>query len=598
MGMIGTTFGVKTMKTRWWPFFGVIAFLLLVFGLDMAQARSNRGDTVVIYEYELSPGARRHLKALRHRWKGDNKWRYSPPRIRIKRQRAVPDHVGRIIVNHEAPPSPAKKRIPDRVRAGRIHRLAVKSFSMIGTLSKLYAAPAQPDAPESWAPFSRGDLASLKDDKLKLAQTVPETSSIKFEADRPKPRKKPPTRVTKKTRAHKAVDRRHAISRRKLARFLTARRIRRIKGNVVRVRTRRKRLAIHTTLSPGLHRYLVERLKRSRVVRAAAVLLDPVTGRVLALADYDAFRSRRHRCLDATLAASVFKIVTATAAIEDRAMGPGTKVVFRGDRYTLYASQISPRLTGYLRKTTLSRSFAQSINPVFGRIGLYWLGRTSLYYHSRLLGFNKAIPFEMFLRRSRMIIPFNRRGIAGVASGLNKTTTITPLHAALIAATFVNNGVMVVPRIVDRVIDHRGRLVYSSQKKVIGWPVAQRTARQMRRLMIATVKRGTGARAFMAASLDPVLSRLYIGGKSGTLNSKDQTMKYDWFVGFAKEKRVIGPKKSVAFAVLMVHSRRFGRGVSSKVIAREAIKRHFTRVFRMRRQRPAVVRRTTSSPGR
>jgi hypothetical protein len=86
-------------------------------------------------------------------------------------------------------------------------------------------------------------------------------------------------------------------------------------------------------------------------------------------------------------------------------------------------------------------------------------------------------------------------------------------------------------------------------------------------LMAATITDGTGRKRFSDAKNHRILSRLLLGGKSGSIN--DETgARVDWFVAFAIPRQDGGPG-SLALAAVVVH-----QGVvraSSQELVRKAI---------------------------
>jgi membrane carboxypeptidase/penicillin-binding protein len=52
--------------------------------------------------------------------------------------------------------------------------------------------------------------------------------------------------------------------------------------------------------------------------------------------------------------------------------------------------------------------------------------------------------------------------------------------------------------------------------------------------MRTTIDKGTCRKAFRGYQRDRVLSKLAIGGKTGSINNKTNDIRFDWFVGFAQ----------------------------------------------------------------
>ena len=197
------------------------------------------------------------------------------------------------------------------------------------------------------------------------------------------------------------------------------------------------RLTVEVPLDTRLQKYIFYLLGRSLTHQAAVVVLRPKTGQILAMADYekDSEGEGENLYLKADFpAASLFKIVSAAAAIEARGFTPGKTVVFRGMKHTLYNSQLRQQEGRYSRKTSFRRAFAGSINPVFGKIGIYDLGSEFMREYANRFLYNQQIPFDLPVAASSIRIPADDFGLAEIASGFNRRTRISPLHASLITA--------------------------------------------------------------------------------------------------------------------------------------------------------------------
>jgi cell division protein FtsI/penicillin-binding protein 2 len=328
---------------------------------------------------------------------------------------------------------------------------------------------------------------------------------------------------------------------------------------------------VHTTLEPGLQQHLSERLDRKNSRAIGIVALDPADGRVLAMVGYDRTDPAANPCLDSRFpAASVFKIVTAAAALEARDLEPHSVMRWDGGKYTLYKSQLRPTVSRRPNQLTFKESFAQSVNPVFGRLGAHLLGRDLLANYAEAFGFNQEIEFDLPVRPSRLDIADNAFGLAEVASGFNRTTRISPLHGALMAAAVVNAGRLVEPAVVDRVTDAAGRTVYQRRSATGERVIDARTAAELREMMRATVQSGTAYKEFHRHHADRVLAQLEIGGKTGSMGDDDPDMRYDWFVGFARSRQM---DRQMVFAVVVVHEDYIGTRAAG--YAAMAIREHF-----------------------
>lgn len=332
-----------------------------------------------------------------------------------------------------------------------------------------------------------------------------------------------------------------------------------------------RQLAVDSSIDEALQQHLNKRLyeKTSRYI--AIVVMEAASGRILALVGFAKGDKEGHPCLNSQFpAASVFKIVTAGAAIEHCRLSSRSTLTYNGAKHTLYKSQIKDIDNRWTHRTTLAASFAQSVNPVFGKLGRHCLGREALARYAQAFGFNRPIAFELTLPASRALVTEEPYQWAEVASGFNRSTVISPLHGALIAAVPANAGLLVEPTIVDRITGPGGRLLYRADQGHPARAVTPQTAEEVERLMQETVRRGTARKIFRRRSKDPVLSQLIIGGKTGSIDNAGHDARYDWFVGFAQHERM---QMALAVSVVVAHEKYIGRRAGE--YARMAMKEFF-----------------------
>jgi cell division protein FtsI/penicillin-binding protein 2 len=273
-------------------------------------------------------------------------------------------------------------------------------------------------------------------------------------------------------------------------------------------------------------------------------------------------------------AASIFKIVTASAAVEAAGLSPDSSLVYNGRKHTLYKSQLKRQNNRHSNHTTLRDSFAQSINPVFGKIGSLRLGKTEIEKYAEALGFNREIPFDLPLKPSELHLSDEPYRLAEVASGFNRETTLSPLHGAVIVATLLNGGQRVTPTIVDRITDPNGAAVYNRPSSAANRALAPETSEALRKMMTATISAGTGKRAFRGYRRDKVLSRLTLGGKTGSIFNKAGDARFDWFVGYAQDEK---QAKSLAVSVVVAHEEYIGTRAAQ--YARMVMREYFADYF-------------------
>jgi cell division protein FtsI/penicillin-binding protein 2 len=338
----------------------------------------------------------------------------------------------------------------------------------------------------------------------------------------------------------------------------------------------RGKLATETSINVDLQNYTVNLLHRSQTLRAAVIVLRPDNGQVLAMANYDrqVGGETENICLEADFpAASLFKIVASAAAIEAKDFSPDKVLYFRGKKYTLYKNQLKPYKGTYVRKATFKEAFSGSINPVFGKIGIYDLGRDLLAEYADRFHFNHEIPFDLPLAKSRIQVPGDAFGLAEIASGFNKKTLISPLHAALITATVANAGIMMKPWLVKAIKDESNGILYEWKPSSLSAPITEETAKTLKILMKETVRRGTCRKAFYPLRRKKLFKNIELGAKTGTINDPLDQFKFDWVTAFALPSN---GNDGICIAVLAVHGEKLG--VRAKDIARYIINHHFYRL--------------------
>jgi peptidoglycan glycosyltransferase len=337
--------------------------------------------------------------------------------------------------------------------------------------------------------------------------------------------------------------------------------------NLFPIRRNDIELTVQTTIVPKLQKYIYHLLERSQAEKAAVVVLRPRDGRVLAMVSYRKDgETGDNLCLASRFpAASLFKIVSAAAAIEKAHFTPDRMITFVGRAHTLYRNQLTKKVNRYSTTVTFRKAFATSINPVFGKLGIYILGRRTVVDYAQKFFFNRAILFDLPLSPSVIDVPEDPYGIAEVTSGFNRRTLISPFHAALLACAVANGGKVMKPWVINE-IRGEARSVYQAHPDVLGIPIAAKTAQYLQAMMHDTVRYGTCRKSFWHLQRKRRFRGLNLGAKTGTINDSSDLHKYDWITAYAMPK---DNSDGICLAVLEVHGRKLG--VRSREIARAII---------------------------
>ena len=337
-------------------------------------------------------------------------------------------------------------------------------------------------------------------------------------------------------------------------------------------------LTVTTTLDLELQALLISEFKRNIARKrgtpryVAAVAMDPATGRILSMAGFSKDEGITNPSLEAAYpAASIFKIITASAAAEKLGLTPRSTLSFNGGKYTLYKRQLNEKKNKYTNTISFRDSFAQSVNPVFGKLGALKLKKENLSGYADRFLFNQDIAFDLPVEKSILAIGEEPYQWAEVACGFNRVTRISPLHGALIGATAVTGGKIPAPYLVDSVTTDGGEELSVPRPPTLGRAVPQQVSSTLNELMQRTIRSGTARKSFAGYRRDPVLKNLTLGGKTGSISNKARDVRVDWFVGFAKEKKT---GRSMAIAVVVGHQAYIGTRASA--YARKAITCYFS----------------------
>ena len=328
--------------------------------------------------------------------------------------------------------------------------------------------------------------------------------------------------------------------------------------------------ALKTTLVLSLQEAAVRVLGDNT---GAVVMLDPRNGDVLAMASTNAIANpATSSAAMAKLSAdkslpllpratygryvpgSIFKIVTATAALGSGAISPSTS----------YKEQPAAEKTGLLvsgfrvhdghHAVTGSTALAfdeaveVSCNIYFALTGLR-TGGAQLAEWAGKFGFGDPLPFDLPTQASQVTSGGGSFGggfsddveLANAAYGQGETL-VTPLQMALVAATVANGGVLMTPHLVLSATGKSGTttIAPSAWRQVMSAGVASQIAVAMR----LAVNGSLGQQYTFGAKVPG----LVVAGKSGTAELDPGNDPHSWFIGFAPFDN-----PQVAIAVLVEH---------------------------------------------
>ncbi|HEY3593628.1 MAG TPA: penicillin-binding transpeptidase domain-containing protein, partial [Polyangiaceae bacterium] len=302
---------------------------------------------------------------------------------------------------------------------------------------------------------------------------------------------------------------------------------------------------------------------------AGAVVIDVATGRVKVWANHVERGPKRDICAEANApAASIFKIVTASALVETAGLTPDETQCYSGGESRITAADLVDNPRRDRLCATLGEALGKSINTIFARLTLKHLKPTELVDMASSMGIGKPVPFDVTVADSTLNIPDSELGYARTSAGF-WNSTLSPFEAAVIASTIAKHGQIVRPVLVESMTDASGSTLYRAPQHLdVRRPMKVATADAVATMMETTVTHGTCSRAFHDGQGRPFLPNIGVGGKTGTLSSPDGSLLYTWFVGFAPSST-----PEVAIAVLVVNGANFR--AKANVVARDVLRAYF-----------------------
>lgn len=290
------------------------------------------------------------------------------------------------------------------------------------------------------------------------------------------------------------------------------------------------------TVRPALQQYLDDIYERWGPDYAAFFVMDAGTGAVLAYADFVRHVGddvHGHLALHALFpAASVFKVVTAAAALDQGMVQPDSIMPYNGKSTSLYKKQVLQHKDHkWTRRPTLRKAFATSVNTVFARLGVYQLGADDLNEYAWRFAFNRYdVLTDLPIDLGRSDVENDQWVLAEVASGWTRRNTLSPVHGAMIASAVATDGRIAIPYYVERLNNRYGWPVYVGEPRYLPHAIGPDTVAKMRALMRETVIRGSARRSFRGFSGGDDIE---VGGKTGSLTGDHPAGRTEWFVGYA-----------------------------------------------------------------
>ena len=301
-----------------------------------------------------------------------------------------------------------------------------------------------------------------------------------------------------------------------------------------------------------------------------AVIMDPHTGEILALANYPVFNpnvysrfsdlERRNRCIqDLYEPGSTFKIVTAGAALEEGIMSPDDPIDVSAGLIR-FGSRVIDDMHRY-GVLTFTDVIVKSSNVGAIKIGLK-LGPERLGKYVSRFGFGQTL-LPDFKGENPGIVwnpaKLDPSALASVSMGYQ--VGVTPVQMASAVSSVANGGTLFEPRVVRAKIKDGRREEIGH--KMLRRTVSEHTAAQLTAIMEGVVEEGTAKSARIPGYT--------IAGKTGTahklVDGRYSPSEYNAsFVGFI-------PSRNPALTIIVLIDSPHGNGYTGGAVAAPIFKR-------------------------
>ncbi len=300
-------------------------------------------------------------------------------------------------------------------------------------------------------------------------------------------------------------------------------------------------LTIDITYQSIVEEELRKGVERTNSDAGIAVMVQPKTGEILAMANYPSVNPNKVTNLEVlknrTIAdmyepGSVFKIVTVTTALQHKLVTLDKVFNVENGRYKIALTKNESRvITDFhpFKTLTFAEGVAQSSNIMMAKLS-NTIGPERLYAQAKNFGFGMPTGIELSGEVSGDVKSpeeWSQTTLNTMAYGYE--VGVTPLQMAMAYAAIANDGVLMKPYIIQKETDASGDVVYSGEAQPVRRVIPKDIAQTMKDLLVKVVEEGTGDGAKIPGTS--------IAGKTGTsrkyVNGKYEEGSYTAsFVGF------------------------------------------------------------------
>ena len=271
-------------------------------------------------------------------------------------------------------------------------------------------------------------------------------------------------------------------------------------------------LTIDKNIQEIVERELKDGVEEFDAKSASAVVVEPYTGEILAMASYPTFdpnsktqgvgRMSKNDIVSMSYEpGSTFKVITAAAAIENKVVDPARVYENEGKCWKWNPKSEKICDTHIYGDMDMSEAMVQSSNIVFAKIADE-VGADKLYHMARSFGF--GMPTSEFFageENGRLLKPYElkRDDRTLKTMGFGHAVSVTPIQMAMAYAAVANGGVLMEPMIVREWRDAQDSVIEKRQPTPVRRVISESTASTIRSMLYRVVNSGTAKKVVSAA---------------------------------------------------------------------------------------------------
>ncbi|MBT1076437.1 penicillin-binding protein [Geobacter grbiciae] len=291
---------------------------------------------------------------------------------------------------------------------------------------------------------------------------------------------------------------------------------------------------------------LAQAVEKSGARAGTALVMDPHTGKVLAMANYPTFNLNSHASYspqvwrnravaDSYEPGSTFKTFLVAAALEEKVIRPGDGINCEGGSYAIGGRTIHD--THKYGRLSIAEVLKYSSNIGAAKIGSR-LGPSRLYTYLKNFGIGDRSGVDLPGEVGGSLRPWSQwYGIDLATISFGQGVTTSSLQLASAVSAIANGGVLMKPYLVEKITDSEGNVVTSFEPQVRRRVISPETAKTVSRMMEGVAAEGgTGTNASVEG--------YRVAGKTGTAQKVDPvthgysaTKRTASFIGFVPADR-------------------------------------------------------------